>query len=167
MVKYQPGGTAQKSQLLSYLASPSQVSGNSASAKGLRRWRGRAATELELMVSDPSSQLKGLGRLARALAPTGTFQVQTFRTQALLGQAPSQQSVLQFPELLLADSEDAVLGEAAEKGPKRPNVSKTDGAERERKGEGQGGKSHVRHATFGERNKDVSLGRHAGSLMMP
>ena len=118
ITKYQPGGSSEKQQLLSFLVSPDAVTTASGAVKGLRKWRRWIARALELRVSvpDPSLQLRALDKLSPPLGPSATFRVQTFRSQTLLDQAPSEASVYQFSELLLAEAEDAVLGEAVEKG---------------------------------------------------
>ena len=128
MAKYQPGGAAEKQQLLSFLVSPDNVNTSAASVNALRKWRRclARAHELQVIVPDPSLQLKGLERLTPTLSDTAAFRVQTFRTQALLDQAPTQQTVLQFSELLLAEAEEAVLSEAADKGGARQTVAKAD-----------------------------------------
>ncbi|CAE7241442.1 RE1 [Symbiodinium sp. CCMP2592] len=128
MAKYQPGGAAEKQQLLSFLVTPENVTTSAASVKALRKWRRwlARARELQVIVPDPSLQLKGLERLAPTLSDTAAFRVQTFRSQALLDQAPTQQTVLQFSELLLAEAEEAVLSEAADKGGARQTVAKAD-----------------------------------------
>ena len=84
------------------------------------------ARELQVIVPDPSLQLKGLERLTPTLSDTAAFRVQTFRTQALLDQAPTQQTVLQFSELLLAEAEEAILSEAADRGGAKQTVAKAD-----------------------------------------
>ncbi|CAE7235675.1 GIP, partial [Symbiodinium sp. CCMP2456] len=96
MAKYQPGGAAEKQQLLSFLVSPDTV-----------------------IVPDPSLQLKGLERLA------------------LLDQAPTQQTVLQFSELLLAEAE--VGGNPGKGNPK--GKSKDEAMKAQDKGTGETGKS--------------------------
>ncbi|CAE7721558.1 GIP [Symbiodinium sp. CCMP2592] len=110
MAKYQPGGAAEKQQLLSFLVTPENVTTSAASVKALRKWRRwlARARELQVIVPDPSLQLKGLERLAPTLS------------------APTQQTVLQFSELLLAEAEEAVLSEAADKGGARQTVAKAD-----------------------------------------
>ena len=128
MAKYQPGGAAEKQQLLSFLVSPDTVTTSSASVKALRKWRRwlARARELQVIVPDPSLQLKGLERLTPTLSDTAAFRVQTFRMQALLDQAPTQQTVLQFSELLLAEAEEAILSETADKGGAKQTVAKAD-----------------------------------------
>ena len=110
MAKYQPGGAAEKQQLLSFLVSPDNVTTSAASVKALRKWRRwlARARELQVIVPDPSLQLKGLEKLAPTLSDT------------------AQQTVLQFSELLLAEAEEAVLSEAADKGGARQTVAKVD-----------------------------------------
>ena len=100
ITKYQPGGSSEKQQLLSFLVSPDAVTTASGAVKGLRKWRQWIARALELRVSvpDPSLQLRALDKLSPPLGPSAAFRVQTFRSQTLLDQAPSEASVYQFSE---------------------------------------------------------------------
>ena len=116
---------------------------------------------MRVSVPDPSLQLRALDKLSPPLGPSATFRVQTFRSQTLLDQAPSEASVYQFSELLLAEAEDAVLGEAVEKGPKKPNVAKADGQDtpggKENGGQGQenGGKGKEKGKAKGQTTRQV------------
>ncbi|CAE7222517.1 TY1B-PL [Symbiodinium sp. KB8] len=52
MAKYQPGGAAEKQQLLSFLVSPDTVTTSSASVKALRKWRRWLARARELQAEE-------------------------------------------------------------------------------------------------------------------
>ena len=114
---------------------------------------------MRVSVPDPSLQLRALDKLSPPLGPSATFRVQTFRSQTLLDQAPSEASVYQFSELLLAEAEDAVLGEAVEKGPKKSNVAKADGqdmpAGKGGKGKENGGKGKEKGTAKGQTTRRV------------
>ena len=142
MTKYQPGGAAEKQQLLSFLTHPDAITSNQGAVKALRKWRRwfARASELHLVVPDPTLQLKGLERLAPALTATAEFRLQSFRTEALLDQAPAQSKVLQFSELLLSEAEEAVLGERAVK---KPTLAKADASDGD---QGQKGKPKAKAA---------------------
>ena len=148
LTRYQPGGATEKQQLLTFLVNPEPGQSNASIVKALRKWRRwlTRVLELHLIPPDPSLQLKGLEKLMPVLSPTAIFRIQTFKTQAMLDQSPSQKSVLQYAELLLAEAEEAVLAEGPEKQPKKPGISRLDtdtlGAGEAKGGKGgKGGKS--------------------------
>ena len=149
MCKFQPGGTSEKQQLLSYLVGPDQVTTSAGAVKALRKWRRwlARALELKLSVPDPSLQVRGLDLLAPPLSSTAAFRIQTFRTQALLDQSPSQEKVYQYSELLLAEAEEAVLSTGTDKG-KRQTVARAD--EQKGKGGTKDGKGGAKGVGSGE-----------------
>ena len=74
------------------------------------------AVEVGVSLPDPSLQVRGLDKLQPPNLPASSeFRLQTLRTQSLLDQVPSQDAVHEYAELLLAECEAALLGEAAEK----------------------------------------------------
>ena len=142
--KYQPGGSNERQQLLNFLSSPEAAPNCQTAVKSLRKWRRWMVRAVEVGVSlpDPSLQVRGLDKLQPPNLPASSeFRLQTLRTQSLLDQVPSQDAVHEYAELLLAECEAALLGEAAEK---RQKVAKADvlqGAEgSEPKGKGKGEK---------------------------
>ena len=142
LTRYQPGGGGEKQQLLSYLVSPEAAATFTEASKALRKWRRwlEQASELGLRMPDPSLLLKALERLTPALSSSAAFRVQSFRSQVLIEQAPTEEKVWQLSELLLAEAEEALLLEPSEKGPKKPTIAKADGATEEATGEGKGPK---------------------------
>ena len=142
LTTYQPGGGGEKQQLLSYLVSPEGVTTFAEASKALRKWRRwlQRASELGLRMPDPSLLLKALERLTPALGSSAAFRVQSFRSQVLIEQAPTEEKVWQLSELLLAEAEEALLLEPSEKGPKKPTIAKADGTAEEAAGEGKGPK---------------------------
>ena len=142
LTRYQPGGGGEKQQLLSYLVGPESVTTFAEAAKSLRKWRRwlQRASELGLRMPDPSLLLKALERLTPTLGSSATFRVQSFRSQVLIEQAPTEEKVWQLSELLLAEAEEALLLEPSDKGPKKPTVAKADGAAGEGASEAKGAK---------------------------
>ena len=142
LTRYQPGGGGEKQQLLSYLVNPEGASTFAEASKALRKWRRwlQRASELGLRMPDPSLLLKALERLTPVLGSSAAFRAQSFRSQVLIEQAPTEEKVWQLSELLLAEAEEALLLEPSEKGPKKPTVAKADSTVEETAGEGKGSK---------------------------
>ena len=140
LTRYQPGGGGEKQQLLSYLVGPEGVTTFAEASKALRKWRRwlQRASELGLRMPDPSLLLKALERLTPTLGSSAAFRAQTFRSQVLIEQAPTEEKVWQLSELLLAEAEEALLLEPSEKGTKKPTVAKADGTAEEAVGDGKG-----------------------------
>ena len=116
MSRYQPGGSTEKSMILSYLTQP-HVEGQSnvhSTHAALRKWdrlfrRGR---ELGLQSPDPILLVRGLdvlGRIIHNKSPTAAFTVSTFRHKYQLDSAPSEASVLHYCQLLTAELETLCL----------------------------------------------------------
>ena len=116
MSRYQPGGSSEKSMILSFLTQP-YLEGQSNIAShhaALRKWdrlyrRGR---ELGLQSPDPILLVKGLdslGRIIHSKSPTAAFTVSTFRHRYQLDSAPTETSVLQYCQLLTAELETLSL----------------------------------------------------------
>ena len=121
---------------------PESVNTFGEASRALRKWCRwlQRASELGLRMPDPSLLLKALERLTPTLGPSAAFRVQSFRSQVLIEQAPTEEKVWQLSELLLAEAEEALLLEPSEKGPKKPTVAKADGAADEAAGDGKGPK---------------------------
>ena len=117
MTKYQPGGSNEKTNILSFLSQP-QVDGT-ANIQGcyhcLKRWQKlyKRCQELSLQVPDPLLLVRALDGLAKPLnqKPQSTFRLSSFRNTAKLDVAPNEFSVLQYCELLIAESEQVLLAQ--------------------------------------------------------
>ena len=134
MCKYQPGGAVEREQLLNYLTAPEPAASAQVAVKAVRKWRRwlLRASEVGLFPPDPTLQVRGLDRLhPPTLSASSVFRLQTFRTQNLLDQVPTQEVVNQYSELLLAECEATALAEPT----KKTKVAKVDWP-----GTGKGGK---------------------------
>ena len=147
MTRYQPGGSSEKSMILSYLTQPylegpNNIANNHAA---LRKWERlyRRGSELGLQSPDPILLVRGLDTLGRIIhnkSPTSAFTVSTFRHRYQLDSSPTEATVMQYCQLLTAELETlslmgldvkqqrvAALAEPSAKAPK---------------GHGQGGKGN-------------------------
>ena len=116
MSRYQPGGSSEKSMMLSYLTQPYvEGTSNVLSHHGaLRKWDRlyRRGQELGLQSPDPIllvRALDALGKIIHNKSPTAAFTVATFRHQYQLDSAPTEASVLQYCQLLIAELETISL----------------------------------------------------------
>ena len=116
MSRYQPGGSSEKSMILSFLTQP-HVDGQSnvlSHHAALRKWDRlyRRGKELGLQSPDPILLVRGLDSLGKIIhnkSPTAAFTVSTFRHKYQLDSAPSEASVLQYCQLLIAELETLSL----------------------------------------------------------
>ena len=151
MCKYQPGGAVEREQLLNYLTAPEPAASAQVAVKAVRKWRRwlLRASEVGLFPPDPTLQVGGLDRLhPPTLSASSVFRLQTFRTQNLLDQVPTQEVVNQYSELLLAECEATALAEPT----KKTKVAKVDWP-----GTGKGEKGERSFVSTGPRRKGVSL----------
>ena len=116
MTRYQPGGSSEKSMILSYLTQPYLDGPNSIAANhaALRKWdrlfrRGR---ELGLQSPDPILLVWGLDTLGKIIhnkSPSSAFTVSTFRHRYQLDSSPTEAAVMQYCQLLTAELETLSL----------------------------------------------------------
>ena len=113
--RYQPGGGAEKATILAFLTQP-QVEGTPNLQNchlTLRKWDKmyRRCKELGLQTPDPLLLVRALDILARPLngKPQHAFRLSTFRHSQNIDVAPHEASVLQYCEMLIAESEQALL----------------------------------------------------------
>ena len=116
MTRYQPGGSSEKSMILSYLTQPHVEGSSSLSSNhaALRKWdrlfrRGR---ELRLQSPDPILLVRGLDTLGKIIhhkSPTSAFTVSTFRHRYQLDSTPTESTVMQYCQLLTAEIETLCL----------------------------------------------------------
>ena len=118
MCRYQPGGSSEKSMILSFLTqpvtegSPGIVSNHAA----LRKWDRlfRRCRELGLQAPDPILLVRGLDTLSRVIhnkSSTAAFTLSTFRHKYQLDVTPTENTVLQYCQLLIAELENLSLGQ--------------------------------------------------------
>ena len=111
------------------------------------------AREIQLTPPNCTLEARALELLTpkTGLSSTATFRIRAMKTQLLIGQAPSQGSVLQLAELLLTECESASIGDASsdkkaglkkiEAGDGQPSGGKADGRGKDQsKGKAEGGK---------------------------
>ena len=116
--RYQPGGGgAEKATILAFLTQP-QVDGapNLQNCHlTLRKWDKmyRRCKELGLQTPDPLLLVRALDILARPLngKPQHAFRLSTFRHSQNIDVGPHEASVLQYCEMLIAESEQALLSQ--------------------------------------------------------
>ncbi|CAE7494271.1 RE1 [Symbiodinium natans] len=131
MTKYQPGGTGEKSAILSFLTQPQLEGGNGVQSNhaALRKWERlyRRCVELGLAPPDPTllvRALDGLGKTIGNKSPHIAFRLATFRHQYQLDAIPNETSVLQYCQLLLAEAEAWMIAASAGGEPaKHPRVA--------------------------------------------
>ena len=121
---YQPGGSSERSMLLSQLVSPEIMKTCGGAVATLRRWlqHFHRVQELQATLPDSSLLLKGIdGSTASFLAqyPALNFRVSSFRNRASLDYNPSVTTVLQLVRLLQAEFEAASLNVDVQGGDKR------------------------------------------------
>ena len=91
---YQPGGSSERSMLLSHLVNPEGVKTYTAAVSMLRRWQQNffSVRELQATLPDPSLLLKGIDAATAALlsqSPLLGFRVNTFRSRVSLDYNPT------------------------------------------------------------------------------
>ena len=111
---YQPGGSSERSMLLSQLVSPDVMKSCAGAVSALRKWQQsfNRVKELHAALPDSSLLLKGIdGATASLLSqyPGLSFRVSSFRNRASLDYNPSVTTVLQLVRLLQAEFEAASL----------------------------------------------------------
>ena len=164
MTKYQPGGTGEKSAILSFLTQPQLEGGNGVQSNhaALRKWERlyRRCVELGLAPPDPTLLVRALDGLGKAIgnkSPHIAFRLATFRHQYQLDAIPNETSVLQYCQLLIAEAEAWMIAASAggepskhprvaamdpaapPENPKKPPAGKAKGGNKGEKGKGEGG----------------------------
>ena len=109
---YQPGGSSERSMLLSQLVSPEIMKTCGGAVTALRKWlqHFNRVQELQASLPDSSLLLKRIdGATASLMAqyPALNFRVNSFRNRASLDYNPSVTTVLQLVRLLQAGFESA------------------------------------------------------------
>ena len=110
---YQPGGRGGKASVLQELTNPLQATTPAEASSRLRMWwRQRVrAEELGATLPDVMLQVKALELVVQKVLTShhqASFRVSTFRMNHNLDSNPSQESLLQFLELLTAEMDSLV-----------------------------------------------------------
>ena len=128
LVRYQPGGPAEKAAVLSFLSNPASPANLGDSQASLRRWLRlyNRTSELQLHYPDPSLLMKGLDRLSHLIAKSGhaSFRLSSYRHAQRLDYEPTQKSVLAYAQVLLGEVEQQLLGQDQAQVEKRARISK-------------------------------------------
>ena len=111
---YQPGGSTERSMLLSFLSSPETVSGVKTAVAMLRKWQQHffRVKELGASMPDPSLLLAGIDKATATLLGQHQalgFRVNAFRHKVALDYNPTVSSVVQLVRLLQAECEALAL----------------------------------------------------------
>ena len=137
---FQPGGSSERSHLLSQLVNPDPCRSFAEAIKGLRKWQQglQRAGEIHATLPDASLLLRGLDGATSALLtshPMRGFRVNAFRHQLAIDYNPTVANVVQLVRLIQAECEAASItsegaGEkrartAALQTPKDPPASKS------------------------------------------
>ena len=115
MTRFQPGGGSEKAHILAYLTQPTnELGGIAGSHAALRRWERlyRRCKELKLQPPDPTLLLRALESLGKPIAnksQSAGFRLSTYRHINKLDTLPTESSVLEFCQLLIAECETILL----------------------------------------------------------
>ena len=128
LVRYQPGGPAEKAAVLSFLSNPANPANMGEAQASLRRWLRlyNRTAELHLHYPDPSLLMKGLDRLSHLVAKSGhtSFRLSSYRHAQRLDYEPTQKSVLAYAQVLLGEVEQQLLGQDQVQADKRARLAK-------------------------------------------
>ena len=126
---YQPGGWTERSDLLNALASTTPGTSAATAATQLRMWKRQRMRALELGAALPDLMLQvqaieriGSGVLSKHLQ--SVFRVSSFRMEVNLDERPTEATLLQFHELMLAEMDALSTGAMTVPGlsVEKPNV---------------------------------------------
>ena len=111
---FQPGGSSERSHLLSQLVNPDPCRSFAEAIKGLRRWQQglQRAGEIHATLPDASLLLRGLDGATSALLtahPMIGFRVNAFRHQLAIDYNPTVANVVQLVRLIQAECEAASI----------------------------------------------------------
>ena len=124
---YQPGGWAERSNLLTDLTSTKAAKDASSAASALRLWhrQKQRATELGASIPDALLQVRALETVVSQVVakhPQALFRISTFRMEAGLDEKPTDLSIAQFLELLTAEMDALALGTTSLDGTATPSA---------------------------------------------
>eukprot|EP00438_Fugacium_kawagutii_P034164 Skav226372 [mRNA] locus=scaffold290:201957:203150:+ [translate_table: standard] len=114
LVKYQPGGAGEKSQLLSHLTTMEEAKDMGELAASLRTWRRhfKRALEIGAVIPDGTLLLAALESAIQMIATKGSqasFRVSQSRAELAVDANPTQDRVWRYSECLLAEADSLTL----------------------------------------------------------
>ena len=129
MLQYQPGGLTERAAILSALEQPQEAQSIASAVSQVRKWIRwkRRATELGVSMPDSTILVKGLSKLLKKVIGGNqdlSFRLSLARNALLIDTIPTQESVSQYTEHVLAELEQMghharrKEGGASEGGPK-------------------------------------------------
>eukprot|EP00434_Breviolum_minutum_P018336 symbB.v1.2.016177.t1/scaffold1227.1/size245474/4 len=115
---FQPGGWSERADLLKALTGTSTATSPAMAASQLRMWKRQRlrATELGASLPDLMIQVQAIEKIALKVLngnPQSMFRVSSFRMESNVDERPSETSILQFHELLLAEMDMLATGSIA------------------------------------------------------
>lgn len=113
--RYQPGGVAERSQILVELTKTTPAISPQAALDSLRMWRRQQnrALELKIQLPDPLLLVKALDTIMSTLLRTNaqaTFRINSFRMQHQIDVRPSVASIGHLYDLLLSEADQMLYG---------------------------------------------------------
>lgn len=152
MLQYQPGGLSERASILNALENPPEASSIGTAVTSLRKWIRwkRRAQELNIGIPDATILVRGLSRLIKKVSqmyPDLHFRLSLARNSLMIDTVPTQSSVAQYSEHILAELEQ--MGHHAKK--KEPNP---DAAARAKKFEGGDGAKGDGKGKYGSKPQD-------------
>eukprot|EP00434_Breviolum_minutum_P024672 symbB.v1.2.021788.t1/scaffold1903.1/size96501/2 len=115
---FQPGGWTERADLLKALTSTTAAGSAAIAASLLRMWKRQRlrATELGASLPDLMIQVQAIEKIASKVlsgSQQSMFRVSSFRMESNIDEKPSETSILQFHELLLAEMDMLATGSIA------------------------------------------------------
>ena len=115
---YQPGGWAERSALLTDLTNTKAIKDPSGAASALRLWQRQKvrAVELGAAIPDALLQVRALENIVSQAVvkhPQALFRISSFRMEVGLDEQPSEATIAQFLELLIAEMDAIALSGSA------------------------------------------------------
>ena len=110
MIQYQPGGLTERSAILNALEAPTEASSIANATTLLRRWIRwrRRAVEVGVSLPDATILMRGIAKLTKKvlfLYPDLSFRLSLARNTLLVDTVPTQETVAQYSEHVLAELE--------------------------------------------------------------
>ena len=118
---YQPGGVAERQQMLSSITSTKEAMDAGQAVEDLRLWKRQVlrCKELKLALPDGLLRIQALDKIMKGLLrrdAQASFRISTFRLQQKIDIRPEEETLENFFDLLLAEAEYMMMGQAKEEG---------------------------------------------------
>ena len=145
---YQPGGVAERQQMLSSITSTREAVEASQAVEDLRLWKRQVlrCKELKLALPDGLLRIQALDKIMKGLLrrdAQASFRISTFRLQQKIDIRPEEETLENFFDLLLAEAEYMMMGQTKEEGSgqsgKPPGIKSINVTPQHGKGERAGG----------------------------